>query len=76
MHIPQAHARAGTVGLLGGGAAGFLLLDVAAALLAALLGRPPAKDGEPVVLIVGVPAVCALLGCLAAVRISLRKGGR
>lgn len=77
MRTTQVHARArnGLVGLLGGGAAGFLLLDVVAALFTVVFGRPSAEDGEPVALIVGVPAVCAVLGCLAALWMT-RKGGR
>lgn len=78
MRTTQVHARArnGLVGLLGGGAAGFLLLDAVAALLVVVLGRPPADDGEPVALIVGVPAVCAVLGCFAALRVTRRKEDR
>ncbi|WP_106402284.1 hypothetical protein [Actinocorallia populi] len=73
---PHVQVRAGLVGLLAGGAAGFLLLDAAAALLAVALGRTPARDGEPVALIVAVPAVCAVLGCLVSFRFARRKGGR
>lgn len=77
MHTPVARTRLRNafVGLLGGGAAGFLLLDGAAALLALAFGGPAAGDGEPVVLIIAVPAVCAVLGCLAALLLT-PKGGR
>lgn len=77
MHTPDVHNRIrnGLVGLLGGGAAGFLLLDLAAAALAVFFGRPAAGSGEPVALIVAVPSACAVLGCLAALLLS-RKGGR
>jgi len=78
MRTTQVHtgARNGLVGLLVGGAAGFLLLDVVASILLAVLGRPSAEDGEPVAVIVGVPAVCAVLGCLAALRATRRKEDR
>ncbi|GAA0959009.1 hypothetical protein [Actinocorallia libanotica] len=76
MHTSPVQAKAGLVGLLAGGAAGFLLLDVVGALLLVVLGRSFVGDGEPVVLIVAVPLVCAVLGCLAALRVARRKGGR
>lgn len=67
---PSAKAPAVLVGLLAGGAAGFLLTETVGAFFAFVLGRTLDVDGTGALLaaFAGVPAICAVLGAVIAVR--------
>lgn len=66
----SAKAPAALVGLLAGGAAGFLLTEAVGAFYAFVLGRTLDVDGTGVLLaaFVAVPVICAVLGAVIAVR--------
>uniref|UniRef100_UPI0031CF29A5 hypothetical protein n=1 Tax=Streptomyces hawaiiensis TaxID=67305 RepID=UPI0031CF29A5 len=65
----SAKAPAALVGLLAGGAAGFLLTETVGAFFALVLGRTLDVDGTGALLaaFVAVPVICAVLGAAIAV---------
>jgi hypothetical protein len=70
-HPPYAKAPAALVGLLAGGAAGFLLTETVGAFSAFVLGRALDVAGTGGVLLaafVAVPLICAVFGAVIAVR--------
>ncbi|MDQ1017573.1 hypothetical protein [Streptomyces afghaniensis] len=70
-HPPSARVPAALVGLLIGGAAGFLLTETVGAFSAFVLGRALDVVGTGGVLLaafVAVPLICAWLGAVIAVR--------
>ncbi|WP_119729934.1 hypothetical protein [Thermomonospora amylolytica] len=74
MNANSPSGRAALVGLLVGGAAGFLLIEVAGVLFAFVLGRSLALDGtgEPPPAVLAVPVVCAVIGAVAGARLAGR----
>ncbi|MDX2604245.1 hypothetical protein PV379_38300 [Streptomyces caniscabiei] len=69
-HPPSARVPAALVGLLVGGAAGFLLTETVGAFSAFVLGRALDVAGTGVLLaaFIAVPVICAVLGAVIAVR--------
>jgi hypothetical protein len=67
---PSAKVPAALVGLLVGGAAGFLLTETVGAFSAFVLGRALDVAGTGVLLaaFIAVPVICAVLGAVIAVR--------
>ncbi|MFH8614625.1 hypothetical protein ACH4E8_06030 [Streptomyces sp. NPDC017979] len=73
-HFPPGTAGRAVVGLLAGGAAGFLLAQTTAAFLDFLFGRDPGEGRFGPALLFGVaPAVFAAVGAFVGSR--WRKGG-
>jgi hypothetical protein len=66
----SAKAAAALVGLLAGGAVGFLLIETVGAFFVFVLGRTLDVDGTGALLaaFVAVPVICAVLGAVVAVR--------
>ncbi|GGX13727.1 hypothetical protein [Streptomyces lomondensis] len=67
---PSAKVPAALVGLLAGGAAGFLLTETVGAFSAFVLGRAldVAATGALLAAFIAVPVICAVLGTVIAVR--------
>lgn len=74
MNANSPSGRAAFVGLLVGGAAGFLLIELVGAFSTFVLGRSLAFDGtgEPPLVVVGVPVVCAVVGAIGGARLAGR----
>jgi len=76
MNTPFTSGRAASalVGLLVGGAAGFLLIETVGAVVTFVLGRTPGAGGggAPPAAFIAVPVLCALAGAL----IGARRAGR
>jgi hypothetical protein len=70
VHPPSARVPAAFVGLLAGGAAGFLLTETVGAFCAFVLGRAldVAGTGTLLAAFIAVPVICAVLGTVIAVR--------
>ncbi|MGI5348169.1 hypothetical protein ACQEU8_08225 [Streptomyces sp. CA-250714] len=71
-------APASLVGLLVGGAAGFLLTETVAALFAFAFDRTPEADGNGTLpaAFIAVPILCALVGAVSGARWSGRSPHR
>lgn len=74
MNANSPSGRATLVGLLVGGAVGFLLIELVGVFFTFVLGRSLAFDGtgEPPPAVVAVPVACAVIGAIVGARLTGR----
>ncbi|WP_103936281.1 hypothetical protein [Thermomonospora echinospora] len=73
-HFSSGRAAAAFAGLLAGGAAGFLLIEIVGAFFTIVLDRSLALDGtgEPSLAVLAVPVICAVAGAVVGARLAGR----